>query len=121
MLQRSQGVLEETKSLKTKVQLAEQAQRAALNMEQDYEDVVHMLEGEIAKLKTHQSVKVVSHLFVFIKNTTVKVVCGSLFILLINLKIHMIGNLRYVSDNFIFQTEKKIYLFDVCNARSFLL
>ncbi|OWF52879.1 syntaxin-binding protein 4-like [Mizuhopecten yessoensis] len=48
---RAQGAIEETKSLKTKVQLAEQAQRAARSMEQDYEEVVQLLEGEIAKLK----------------------------------------------------------------------
>ncbi|XP_060065861.1 syntaxin-binding protein 4-like [Ylistrum balloti] len=50
---RAQGAIEETKSLKTKVQLAEQAQRAARSMEQDYEEVVQLLENEIAKLKTH--------------------------------------------------------------------
>jgi hypothetical protein len=33
------------------LQLAEQAQRAARSMEQDYEEVVQLLEGEIAKLK----------------------------------------------------------------------
>ena len=45
------GAVDETRSLRDKVQLAEQAQRAARNMEQDYEEVVHLLEGEIAKLK----------------------------------------------------------------------
>lgn len=50
---RAQGAIEETKSLKTKVQLAEQAQRAARSMEQDYEEVVQLLESEIAKLKSH--------------------------------------------------------------------
>ncbi|XP_033742470.1 LOW QUALITY PROTEIN: syntaxin-binding protein 4-like [Pecten maximus] len=50
---RAQGAIEETKSLKTKVQLAEQAQRAARSMEQDYEEVVQLLESEIAKLKAN--------------------------------------------------------------------
>jgi hypothetical protein len=45
------GAVDETRSLRDKVQLAEQAQRAARSMEQDYEEVVQLLEGEIAKLK----------------------------------------------------------------------
>ncbi|KAJ8297643.1 hypothetical protein KUTeg_024174 [Tegillarca granosa] len=45
------GAIHETQELRTKVQLAQKAQRAARSMEQDYEEVVQMLEGEIAKLK----------------------------------------------------------------------
>ena len=48
---RAMGAVDETRSLRDKVQLAEQAQRAARSMEQDYEEVVQLLEGEIAKLK----------------------------------------------------------------------
>lgn len=48
---RAMGAVDETRSLRDKVQLAEQAQRAARSMENDYEEVVQLLEGEIAKLK----------------------------------------------------------------------
>ncbi|CAC5382290.1 unnamed protein product [Mytilus coruscus] len=48
---RAIGAVDETRSLRDKVQLAEQAQRAARSMEQDYEEVVQLLEKEIAKLK----------------------------------------------------------------------
>ncbi|CAG2207466.1 unnamed protein product [Mytilus edulis] len=50
-LKRAIGAVDETRSLRDKVQLAEQAQRAARSMEQDYEEVVQLLEKEIAKLK----------------------------------------------------------------------
>ncbi|XP_064609377.1 syntaxin-binding protein 4-like [Liolophura sinensis] len=47
----AQGAIHETRSLRSKVHLAEQAQRAARNMEQDYEEVVKLLEKEIAEMK----------------------------------------------------------------------
>lgn len=47
---------EESQALRTQVQLAEAAQKQARGMEMDYEEVIHLLEAEIAELKT-QSVE----------------------------------------------------------------
>ncbi|XP_070197883.1 syntaxin-binding protein 4-like isoform X2 [Littorina saxatilis] len=47
----SQAAMEESRSLRTKLRLAEQSQEAARKMEQDYEQVVAMLENEIAHLR----------------------------------------------------------------------
>ncbi|CAH1777158.1 unnamed protein product [Owenia fusiformis] len=47
----AQGAIHESRALRSKVHLADQAQRAARNMEQDYEEVVKLLENEIAELK----------------------------------------------------------------------
>lgn len=60
--QQAQGAIHETRSLRSKVHLAEQAQRAARNMEQDYEEVVKLLEKEIAEMKEElDKRKVFSH------------------------------------------------------------
>lgn len=53
--QEAQGALEESRSLKSKVHLADQAQRAARGMEKDYEEVVRLLEAELAEAKEKQS------------------------------------------------------------------
>ncbi|XP_038130341.1 syntaxin-binding protein 4 [Cyprinodon tularosa] len=45
---------EESRALKTKIQLAEEAQKQARGMEMDYEEVIHLLEAEIAELKTQR-------------------------------------------------------------------
>ncbi|KAL8609307.1 hypothetical protein ACOMHN_060035 [Nucella lapillus] len=51
----SQAAMEESRSLRTKLRLAEQSQEAARNTEQDYEQVVAMLENDIAHLRLHMS------------------------------------------------------------------
>lgn len=40
--------------MRTQVQLAEAAQKQARGMEMDYEEVIHLLEAEIAELKTQR-------------------------------------------------------------------
>ena len=60
--QEAQGAIHESRSLRSKVHLAEQAQRAARNMEQDYEEVVRLLETEITDLKTQQTRSMVRQL-----------------------------------------------------------
>ncbi|XP_031167216.1 syntaxin-binding protein 4 isoform X2 [Sander lucioperca] len=45
---------EESRALRTRVQLAEAAQRQARGMEMDYEEVIHLLEAEIAELKSRR-------------------------------------------------------------------
>uniref|UniRef100_A0A3Q1IEJ8 PDZ domain-containing protein n=2 Tax=Anabas testudineus TaxID=64144 RepID=A0A3Q1IEJ8_ANATE len=45
---------EESRALRTQVQLAEAAQKQARGMEMDYEEVIHLLEAEIAELKTQR-------------------------------------------------------------------
>ncbi|XP_022103044.1 syntaxin-binding protein 4-like isoform X3 [Acanthaster planci] len=47
----AQGAIHESRALKSRVHLAEAAQREARNIEIDYEEVVHMLEAEIAILQ----------------------------------------------------------------------
>ena len=47
--------MEESRSLRTKLRLAEQSQEAARKMEQDYEQVVAMLENEISHLRLQMS------------------------------------------------------------------
>ncbi|KAM3592186.1 uncharacterized protein V6R79_014227 [Siganus canaliculatus] len=46
---------EENRVLRTRVQLAEAAQKQARGMEMDYEEVIHLLEAEIAELKTQRA------------------------------------------------------------------
>lgn len=46
---------EETRALRTQVQLAEAAQKQTRGMEMDYEEVIHLLEAEIAELKTQRA------------------------------------------------------------------
>ncbi|XP_037320404.2 syntaxin-binding protein 4 [Pungitius pungitius] len=45
---------EESRALRTRIQLAEEAQKQARGMEMDYEEVIHLLEAEIAELKTQR-------------------------------------------------------------------
>ncbi|KAH3835342.1 hypothetical protein DPMN_108693 [Dreissena polymorpha] len=45
--------------MRTKVQLAAKAQKVARDMEHDYEEVVRLLEGEIAQLKLQRDRQVV--------------------------------------------------------------
>ncbi|KAI0233014.1 Syntaxin-binding protein 4 [Lamellibrachia satsuma] len=47
----TQGALYSSRSLQSKLQLAEQAQLEARNMEHDYEEVVHALEVELTQLR----------------------------------------------------------------------
>lgn len=51
----AQGAIHEQRELRSKVHLAAKAQKAARDMEHDYEEVVHLLEGEIAQLKLQLS------------------------------------------------------------------
>ncbi|XP_059180180.1 syntaxin-binding protein 4 [Centropristis striata] len=46
---------EESRALRTRIQLAEAAQKQARGMEMDYEEVIHLLEAEIAELKTQRA------------------------------------------------------------------
>ncbi|XP_056153593.1 syntaxin-binding protein 4, partial [Lampris incognitus] len=46
---------EESRVLRSRVQLAEAAQKQARGMEMDYEEVIHLLEAEIAELKTQRA------------------------------------------------------------------
>lgn len=45
---------EESQVLSTQIQLAEEAQKQARGMEMDYEEVIHLLEAEIAELKSQR-------------------------------------------------------------------
>ncbi|XP_041830432.1 syntaxin-binding protein 4 isoform X2 [Melanotaenia boesemani] len=45
---------EESRALRSRIQLAEEAQKQARGMEMDYEEVIHLLEAEIAELKTQR-------------------------------------------------------------------
>ncbi|XP_075417690.1 syntaxin-binding protein 4 isoform X3 [Tenrec ecaudatus] len=49
--QEAKAVVEETRALRSRVHLAEAAQRQARGMEIDYEEVIRLLEAEIAELK----------------------------------------------------------------------
>ena len=51
LLQEAQGAIQEQRELRSKVHLAAKAQKVARDMEHDYEEVVRLLEGEIAQLK----------------------------------------------------------------------
>uniref|UniRef100_A0A8C2X280 PDZ domain-containing protein n=1 Tax=Cyclopterus lumpus TaxID=8103 RepID=A0A8C2X280_CYCLU len=46
---------EESRALRIRIQLAEEAQKQARGMEMDYEEVIHLLEAEIAELKTQRA------------------------------------------------------------------
>ncbi|XP_041672180.1 syntaxin-binding protein 4 [Cheilinus undulatus] len=46
---------EESRALRSRIQLAEAAQKQARGMEMDYEEVIHLLEAEIAELKTQRA------------------------------------------------------------------
>ncbi|XP_015212136.2 syntaxin-binding protein 4 isoform X1 [Lepisosteus oculatus] len=49
--QEAKAAVEETRALRTRIHLAEAAQRQARGMEMDYEEVIHLLEAEIAEMK----------------------------------------------------------------------
>nr|XP_045746199.1 syntaxin-binding protein 4 [Mirounga angustirostris] len=49
--QEAKAVAEETRALRSRIHLAEAAQRQAHGMEMDYEEVIHLLEAEITDLK----------------------------------------------------------------------
>ncbi|KAL4648144.1 syntaxin-binding protein 4 isoform X1 [Arapaima gigas] len=50
--QEAKGAAEETRALRTRIHLAEAAQKQARGMEMDYEEVIRLLEAEIAELKS---------------------------------------------------------------------
>ncbi|XP_071075459.1 syntaxin-binding protein 4 isoform X3 [Desmodus rotundus] len=49
--QEAKAVIEETRALRSRIHLAEAAQRQAHGMEMDYEEVIRLLEAEITELK----------------------------------------------------------------------
>ncbi|XP_023794486.1 syntaxin-binding protein 4 isoform X1 [Cyanistes caeruleus] len=49
--QEAKAAVEETRALRSRIHLAEAAQRQARGMEMDYEEVIHLLEAEIGELK----------------------------------------------------------------------
>ncbi|MEJ1272215.1 syntaxin binding protein 4 [Cricetulus griseus] len=51
VLKEAKAVAEETRALRSRLHLAEAAQRQAHGMEMDYEEVIHLLETEISELK----------------------------------------------------------------------
>ena len=58
--QEAQGAIHEQRELRSKVHLAAEAQKAARDMESDYEEVVKLLEGEICQLKIQLTRQAVS-------------------------------------------------------------
>ena len=58
----AQDGIQENRNLQSKLYLAEQAQTAARYMENDYEEVVQLLENEIGKLRLSQSRDLVSQI-----------------------------------------------------------
>nr|XP_021328247.1 syntaxin-binding protein 4 isoform X2 [Danio rerio]XP_021328248.1 syntaxin-binding protein 4 isoform X2 [Danio rerio]XP_021328249.1 syntaxin-binding protein 4 isoform X2 [Danio rerio] len=50
--QDAKSAVEESRSLRTRIHLAEAAQKQARGMEMDYEEVIHLLEAEIAEMKS---------------------------------------------------------------------
>ncbi|ELK38212.1 Syntaxin-binding protein 4 [Myotis davidii] len=50
-VQEAKAVIEETRALRSRIHLAEAAQRQARGMETDYEEVIRLLEAEITELK----------------------------------------------------------------------
>ncbi|KAM8798742.1 syntaxin-binding protein 4-like [Eudromia elegans] len=59
--QKALGFLSENRTLHNKLQMAEVVQRQAHSAEQDYEEVIHLLEAEIAELKTELAGKKAKH------------------------------------------------------------
>ncbi|XP_017339210.1 syntaxin-binding protein 4 [Ictalurus punctatus] len=55
--QEAKTAVDERRSLQTQVQLAEAAQKQAQGMEMDYEEVIHLLEEEIAEMKSMRAEK----------------------------------------------------------------
>ncbi|KFO93985.1 Syntaxin-binding protein 4, partial [Buceros rhinoceros silvestris] len=59
--QKALGFLSENRTLHSKLQMAEVVQRQARSAEQDYEEVIHLLEAEIAELKMQLAGKKAKH------------------------------------------------------------
>ncbi|KFZ57432.1 Syntaxin-binding protein 4, partial [Podiceps cristatus] len=59
--QKALGFLSENRTLHSKLQMAEVVQRQAQSAEQDYEEVIHLLEAEIAELKMQLAGKKAKH------------------------------------------------------------
>lgn len=59
--QKALGFLSENRTLHSKLQMAEVVQRQAHSAEQDYEEVIHLLEAEIAELKMQLAGKKAKH------------------------------------------------------------
>ncbi|NXT32222.1 STXB4 protein, partial [Pelecanoides urinatrix] len=59
--QKALGFLSENRTLHSKLQMAEVVQRQAHSAEQDYEEVIHLLEAEIAELKMQLVEKKAKH------------------------------------------------------------
>lgn len=57
LLQEAKAAVDERRSLQTQVQLAEAAQKQAQGIETDYEEVIHLLEEEIAEMKSQRAEK----------------------------------------------------------------
>uniref|UniRef100_A0A671LXN4 Syntaxin binding protein 4 n=1 Tax=Sinocyclocheilus anshuiensis TaxID=1608454 RepID=A0A671LXN4_9TELE len=55
LLQEAKSAMEESRSLRTRIHLAEAAQKQARGMEMDYEEVIHLLEAEIAEMKSQKT------------------------------------------------------------------
>lgn len=55
LLQDAKSATDESRSLRTRIHLAEAAQKQARGMEMDYEEVIHLLEAEIAELKCQRT------------------------------------------------------------------
>lgn len=53
--QEAKAVVEETRALRSRIHLAEAAQRQAHGMEMDYEEVIRLLEAEITELKAQRA------------------------------------------------------------------
>ncbi|XP_051958855.1 syntaxin-binding protein 4-like [Xyrauchen texanus] len=53
--QEAKSAMVESRSLRTRVHLAEAAQKQARGMEVDYEEVIHLLEAEIAEMKSQKA------------------------------------------------------------------
>lgn len=60
-MQKALGFLSENRTLQSKLQMAEVVQRQAHSAEQDYEEVIHLLEAEIAELKMQLAGKKAKH------------------------------------------------------------
>lgn len=54
-MQEAKSAVEESRSLWTRIHLAEAAQKQARGMEMDYEEVIHLLEAEIAEMKSQKT------------------------------------------------------------------
>ncbi|KAI1896630.1 hypothetical protein AGOR_G00096750 [Albula goreensis] len=53
--QEAKAAVEETRALRARIHLAEAAQKQARGMEMDYEEVIHLLEAEIAEMKSQMA------------------------------------------------------------------